>query len=298
MSDHKPAMKNKSYGKFIFAATIYAVGVVAFCIWSYKSHQNILFQHVDHSLTEAAHTCQEILGTGRARQRILSGATNAPVYLQHQERLNRFVQECGFQALGVAAVNSNGTYFIISGKGLLKDSPNQAVNHGDPLPRDMERKVNKLANNNTKGIILDSWSDIGEDNHLKSATLFTPDTEESGFAYLAIQNVEYVTELLRNLAIRKTGEGFFLLMMVFPLIVLFNQTHKKTAAELEHLNTLLQQDVELQKSREKELKDAIHDLERFNSVSAGRESRIIELKAEVNDLLQQLNQNDRYNIDN
>ena len=88
-----------------------------------------------------------------------------------------------------------------------------------------------------------------------------------------------------------------MLVLAIPLITLFNRTQRSVAQNLSQMNSRLQHDMENQKTRETELKEAISDLERFNAVSAGRESRIIELKAEVNDLLEQMNRNKRYNID-
>jgi len=46
-----------------------------------------------------------------------------------------------------------------------------------------------------------------------------------------------------------------------------------------------------------ELKDAMDDLKRFNALAAGRETRIIELKTEVNALLAQQDKAKRYNVE-
>ena len=103
-------------------------------------------------------------------------------------------------------------------------------------------------------------------------------------------------EFLRKLIIRNSAETAFLILMAMPLVLLYRQGRQAVKKDLEQLNTLLQQEIELQKVREVELKDAIHDLERFNAVSVGRETRIIELKAEVNNLLADLNRNNLYKI--
>ena len=101
---------------------------------------------------------------------------------------------------------------------------------------------------------------------------------------------------VKKLMLRNTAESVFLLLMAVPLVFLYNRGRHAVAKDLEQLNDLLQKELELQKIREEELKDAIRDLERFNAVSVGRESRIIELKTEVNNLLVDLNRNDLYKI--
>ena len=103
--------------------------------------------------------------------------------------------------------------------------------------------------------------------------------------------------MLRLLAIRTAAAGILLLILAIPLVVLYNRAQERASKELAALNERLEQKVEVQQDHEEELKEAISDLERFTAVSAGRESRIIELKSEVNILLGELNRDKRYNID-
>jgi hypothetical protein len=97
--------------------------------------------------------------------------------------------------------------------------------------------------------------------------------------------------------LRLTAAGIGLLILAIPLITLFSKARKSIAIDLASMNLQLKQDMDAQKNREEELREAMKDLERFNAVSAGRESRIIELKSEVNQLLLELKREKRYNID-
>lgn len=101
--------------------------------------------------------------------------------------------------------------------------------------------------------------------------------------------------MVRNLRIRTIIQGFILLALAVPLIAMSNRAQAKTSMKLARLNDRMQQDMTKLTLQEAELKDAIKDLERFNAVAVGRENRIIELKAEVNALLQQQQEQKRYN---
>jgi septal ring factor EnvC (AmiA/AmiB activator) len=85
--------------------------------------------------------------------------------------------------------------------------------------------------------------------------------------------------------------------MVVPLITLYNRAQTQTSKQLNTLNKKLQQEIEIQKTKELDLRDAIHDLERFTALSVGREERVIELKAEVNALLKQAKHPPRYAVE-
>ncbi len=104
-------------------------------------------------------------------------------------------------------------------------------------------------------------------------------------------------EMLREHAARSLLAGVVLLALAAPLAVLYHRAQSRTARELATLNYRLQQDVDVQRRRESELKDAMRDLERFATVATGRESRIMELKTEVNALMAELDRPPRYNID-
>lgn len=116
-------------------------------------------------------------------------------------------------------------------------------------------------------------------------------------AFLVSQKSSVINQELAGQALRTSFAGLGMLALAIPLILIFSQYQRKAAAELSDMNDRLQHDVELQHTREEELKDAISELQRFNAVTAGRESRVIELKAEVNTLLEKLNREKRYNIE-
>lgn len=75
---------------------------------------------------------------------------------------------------------------------------------------------------------------------------------------------------------------------------LYRYSQARTVRNIGRLNADLQQDIERQKVRETELQEAIQDLQRFNVLAVGRESRILELKGEVNALLEQMHRQKRY----
>ncbi len=101
-------------------------------------------------------------------------------------------------------------------------------------------------------------------------------------------------ELINKDRLIESSEIAFLLVMAIPLILLFHRARTYSIHQVEELNAELQRDYEKLKKHEDELEDAIADLERFNAVTTGREERIIELKTEVNTLLEELNRPKRY----
>lgn len=118
------------------------------------------------------------------------------------------------------------------------------------------------------------------------------------YRYATSHHGEPTDSMLHEQAIRTIAGGFFLLAAAFfPMLSLYRHAQAMAARATARHNRKLQQDMERQKQREAQLKDAMRDLERFNAMAVGRENRIIELKGEVNTLLEQMNQKKRYNID-
>ena len=56
-------------------------------------------------------------------------------------------------------------------------------------------------------------------------------------------------------------------------------------------------DITGRKQAEEQLRDNVNELTRFNLAMVSRESRMIDLKKEVNDLMQRLNEPPRYPLD-
>lgn len=99
---------------------------------------------------------------------------------------------------------------------------------------------------------------------------------------------------IHKIALVESMEVVFLMAMLVPIIALYHNARAHSLQQEEELNAKLKYDNGTLKTREKELEEAIEDLERFNAVSTGRELRIIELKSEVNALLEKLNLPKRY----
>jgi len=101
-------------------------------------------------------------------------------------------------------------------------------------------------------------------------------------------------EQINRTALVEGAEVLFLIAMLFPIIALYHQARARSLHQVEALNTKLKHDNDQLKAHDTELEAAIQDLERFNALANGRELRIIELKSEVNTLLEKLNQPKRY----
>lgn len=291
---HKP--RKGDYSAFALAAIVYGVGVTAFCCWLYLTQRAIMLSHFDQNMHGAIYTVREILGTGNGRDLIREGRTDLPLYPQHQLRLDRYAGQCGFTALGIAIREGDRIQYILSSKGMSDAEPSSSVPHGEPVAEDLAATIRDLAAKGGTNLVEFTLASpfFGD---LRVALLYEPLTGESGYVFIAVKETGSIRRPLRTLAVHMAVAILFLLSMAVPLVVLFSRAQRNAALKLAELNSRLQADVTLQKSREAEMKDAIRDLERFNALTVGRENRIIELKAEVNELLQQTNRAKRYNIE-
>ena len=90
-------------------------------------------------------------------------------------------------------------------------------------------------------------------------------------------------------------ETVYLLIMACILGVFYRRANKRHRKQQEEYKAQLKQELRGQKHRETKLEHAIKDLERFNAMAMGREQRILELKTEINNLLQEQDRPKRYN---
>ncbi|VGO17662.1 hypothetical protein PDESU_06263 [Pontiella desulfatans] len=282
--------------RFAFSATAYVAGVVAFSTWSYVENRETLLRDIDENLANGAFAIREILGNDYTQSLELVGSPDSAAYRALQKQLGRFANNGGFNVVGAVVRKSPGSYSLIAGTA-DKEPGLDATKAVDAVPHNIRELVLDLATASDEHGLTLLTTDHSRYGRLRIAAFYKGTTNGTGIAYMVARKVDHANSMLREQAIRKAASGLFLLLMAVPLVLLYNQAQLRASKELAVLNSQLKQDVEGRKERESELQDAIHDLERFNAVTAGRENRIIELKAEVNELLQQVNRPQRYNID-
>jgi hypothetical protein len=288
--------KGKGYGLFGMAAAIYTAGVVAFSIWSYFQQRTNLLAEVDRSLIHATHATEQILGGIFIACAVETGATYELGYAANQKNLNRFANDCHFDVLGAVGRKGAKQWELICGGKRNGALPPDTPSLHELLLTTLFPMVDILADSGN-GTIRMQTVEFDEYGELRAAIRYHPISADTGYAIVVARNTHDVNQLIHALAMRAVGMGILLYAMAFPLIVLYHFARARSSQETANLNTLLLQDFSKLKEREAELEDAIHDLERFNAVAIGRESRIIELKAEVNTLLEQMKQPKRYSID-
>jgi hypothetical protein len=292
-----PPEKSRSYGLFVLAALIYTAGVVAFSAWSYYQQRASLLAHIDHSLINATHATEQILGNIFIECAVETETLHELGFAANKAELGRFATACHFDAVGAIAVKGTNRWMLVEGgvhDGII---PVREVLFTDPIQSNHIEQV--LRSISTPGNDPLCIQNMHHETYglLRLAVRYQAISEETGYALAVMLSTDSLQDVLRAEILRKIANGLFLLIMAFPLVALFHRARVRSSKQMAELNTLLYQDLEKQKEREIELKDAIHDLERFNAVAVGRESRIIELKAEINALLKQMNRAIRYNID-
>jgi hypothetical protein len=292
----KPGRKRKGYGLFVMAAAIYSAGVIAFSVWSYLQQRSNLLAQVDQALFNATHSTEQILGDIFISCAVQTETPYELGYASNKKNLNRFAEHCHFDVLGAVGHKGGKQWGLIFGGKQTETMPADDSHVQDLLRTQLFPMVGKLATSGDETTRMQTV-DLGASGELRVAIRFRPISADTGYAILVARSTQDVNQMLRSLCLRSVGMGIFLYAMVFPLMVLYHYAQSRSSRETAQLHTLLKKDFAKLKEREVELKDAIHDLERFNSVAIGRESRIIELKAEVNTLLEQLKQHKRYNVD-
>ncbi|WP_372807429.1 hypothetical protein [Pontiella sp.] len=289
-----PPVKRR-LGRFAFAAAVYSVGIMAFSGWSYITHRRMLLDDIDATLSTGTYAVREMLCHDEDHCIAVIRDAESASYETFRKKLDRFATKSGFAFVGVAVRTLPGAGHLITGSG-----GGTLVGPEQPdadLPKRIGEMALDLAETTPgEGLALLTTDCTGY-GKLRVAAFYERETNGAALACLVAMQVEPMQGQLLALAIRTMASGLFLLMMAVPLVLLYNHAQQCASKELAELNAMLQDDVEGRKERELELKDAIADLERFSSVTSGREMRILELKAEVNALLAQANQPQRYKID-
>lgn len=285
----------KSFGSFIQAGLIYIIGVVLFSLWSYSGHRNALLTHTDRSLIDAAVSMQEILTEEFLIELSTGIEKNTQSFIRKQNGLSRMANHGNFNFYGVVKISEGKITPLIAGT----DDPLARVENNTPAP---------ILSNHIQTHLLD-LAEAGKDESnlyvgkhskapfLRYAILYKAQNKGNGLALLVSQKNNVVHHELTDLILQLSIAGLTMVALTIPLILIFSQCQRKTAKERSDMNARLQRDIKLQAIREEELKDAINELKRFNAVTVGRESRIIELKTEVNTLLEKLNREKRYTIE-
>lgn len=281
---------DKRYRGLILAITAYIAGVVLFSVWSYVAHRSERLAFIDKSLLDTAVATREIV-----RPELLPFTSDHPLHEKKlsadiQSRLMRLIRNGRFTNIGVAHVDQSQVELMMAGWGEGHELHQASINEY------LKHELVNQAKGGRHDMSLFTVNSLPQGS-VRVAVAYDAETPHRGSAYIVVQHSSIIKEELNDQMLRVTAAGIGMLILAMPLIILLKRSKKETAFDLSMINDQLQHDMNQQKSREDELKDAIRDLERFNAVSAGRESRIIELKAEVNDLLGELNRTKRYNID-
>jgi hypothetical protein len=288
--------RNGYFGLFGLAAAIYTAGVVAFAGWSFIQQRNNLLSQVDQSLMHATHATEQILGTIFIECAVTTDTAFEAGHAHSQENLNRFAEDCHFGLLGSVAYKDGKQWELITGAQDNTHLPKDAPSFQELMSTRLPPLIAHMAHAENSSVHVHTF-DMEQCGEIRIAIRYNVISDDAGYAIFVARSMVEVNHLIRNLALRSVGIGIFLYIMAFPLILLYKIRQTKSSRESAEFHELLQQDYAILKEREIELEDAIHDLERFNTVAIGRESRIIELKAEVNTLLEQMKQQKRYSID-
>ena len=264
----------------LLAAIVYVAGVIALISWSYIRHHRDHIHLLEAELTGTAVALQELLHAD-TQQLLADGAGQTELFRERLAQLQRIADQGQLLILGVVSTADFSRQLVAQASlssntvDLAFLSPLAHQHEGETAPR------TAIVNHPELGPL-----------HL--ALLVAP---EQNAVYISALDASTPHIPMSAEIVYATISGIILMALALPLAIISRTSERLLKLETEALNSRLKQDVKLQKSREKELKDAISDLERFNSVSSGRESRIIELKHEVNELLKQLGEEKRYNIE-
>lgn len=284
----------KGYGLFIFSAVIYTVGVLSFSTWSFFQQRTNLIAQVDQSLINATHATEQILGHVFIECAVEAHGVYDLNVASNKKNLDHFASDCRFERLGAIGYKKGETWTLTAGS--ENGQPSAGGLFLDLIGPSLSTTIQLLGASKDENIHIQTLTTSGNEE-LRVAIRYHSLGVDSGYALLVTRDTHDVKQLIHALAIRAVSIAAFLHVMAFPLILFYSRTRLQAGNEAAKLNIQLQQDFSKQKERETQLKDAIQDLERFNTLAVGREGRVIELKAEVNTLLEQMKRKKRYNVD-
>lgn len=293
---HPKRRKQNGRGLFALAAIIYMAGVVVFSIWSYLQERENILSQLDRSLINGTHAIEQILGDIFIECSVEVGTSDELGGAAKQKKLNQFANDCHFDLIGAMGYKDAKLWGIIGGGKPRGDLGMDTSDFDGMLRSDLSSLVWTLVNSGNISIQIQTM-ELERYGKIRIAARYHPISSDDGYAILVAHSMDDINQPMHTLVLRTVAIGLFLYAMAFPLIALYNRTQMKSSKETAKLNAQLQQDFIQLKEREAELEDAIHDLERFNSVALDREGRVIQLKAEVNTLLEQTGRQKRYNID-
>ncbi len=283
----------RNYGIFALAVVLFVLGVAAFSAWSYRRSQLLLLEHINQALIDTTYATEQIVGRLPIECAVQTGEAGCAGLEKSRLKLERLADACKFEATGIIVREGTNAWILVAGASHRGNIPPGSLHFRERPPPQMAAAIMEMARQGGNcSLILDIVHE--EYGPLHVAVRYCALSPTNGYAVAVSQNIERYNTQMRSLALHTEAIGLFLVAMAFPLIFLYNQTLKKSTRQLGDLNARLQQDLARRKKREEQLRDAIHDLERFNAVALGREKRIIELKAEVNTLLEQMKRQKRY----
>lgn len=288
----------KHYKSFRHTVAFCVIGLLAISAISYYVANQMLLKNRDHALENAVFAIQEIIVDDHAAARVLSGSTNAPAYLSYKEKLSRFLsQSREISIAGVALYKSGNEVIFLAAETnapgyMLAENLRAAL---EALPAEEQQQPRKEPASGTQpGIFHLDFSTAGK---MHAAVSFVHMESGNTLIYYAGQPAEAFQSRQYAYLLLESAHALFSIIAIVLSIVFYTEATKAKHEGLNARNKELQEELHLLQAKEKKLRDIIRDNERFNTLTLRREERVIQLKAEVNQLLAQMQREKRYNVD-
>lgn len=288
---------NRHYKPFRLTVALCAAGILTISGLSCYIENQTLHKNAEHALEDAVFAIQEIVIDDDAAVRVLSGATNAPAYLFYKEKLTRFLsQSRKISFAGMIMQTSSGdTGFLAAGPNAPDHKIGEHIRAALlSLPEAEEQKNLGDPDGNTYTVT--HHLHLPDAGSFHAATSLTRTEAGDVLVYYAGQELDSLRSQQFAILSIEGIKGIFCIIAVFLSVFIYSAGTKETLYELNIRNRQLEEDLQLMKNTEKKLREVIRDNERFNSLTLGREERIIQLKSEVNQLLSQMQREKRYNV--